>query len=258
LGQSFLADPNLARAIVADAGIRSGDRVLEVGPGLGSLTVVLAGTEADVLAVERDAGLEPALREVLAPFPNVRLEMGDALLIDWEEELSPGDWKMVSNLPYGIAVQLLIGMLEGAPRIREYMIMVQREVGERLAAEPGDDAYGAVTLRVAYRADATLVRRVPAEVFWPRPRVESVLVRLSPRPAQVDVAPEPLFRVIEEGFAERRKTMGNALRRLGVDRASAGAVMEQAGLDADVRAERLGLPEFASLTRILLRDGVIR
>jgi 16S rRNA (adenine1518-N6/adenine1519-N6)-dimethyltransferase len=243
---------------VADAEVGERDQVLEVGPGLGSLTMALAETGAEVFAVERDQALEPALREILAPFPNVHLEMADALLVDWEEALSPGGWKMVSNLPYGIGVQLLIGMLERVPRIGEYVIMVQREAGERLVAGPGEDAYGAVSVRIAYRADATLLRRVPSAVFWPRPRVESVLVRITPRPAPVEVGPEPLFRVVDEGFAERRKTMVNALRRLGVDRSAAGAIMAEVGLHANLRAERLGLPEFAALARILIREGVIR
>ena len=140
LGQSFLADPNLARAIVADAGIGEGDRVLEVGPGLGSLTVALAATGAKVLAVELDRALVPALQEVLAPFPRVRLEVGDALRMDWDAALPAGDWRMVSNLPYNVAVPLLVDMLDRAPRISEYLVMVQREVGERLTAQPGEDA----------------------------------------------------------------------------------------------------------------------
>jgi 16S rRNA (adenine1518-N6/adenine1519-N6)-dimethyltransferase len=148
-------------------------------------------------------------------------------------------------------------MLDRAPRISEYLVMVQREVGERLTAQPGEDAYGAASVRVAYRARAELVRRVPADVFWPRPKVESVTVRLTPRPAPVDVDRGALFRVVEEGFAERRKTMGNALRRLGLDRPSAARVLRAEGLEPDVRAERLGLPEFARLAEALRREGVL-
>jgi 16S rRNA (adenine1518-N6/adenine1519-N6)-dimethyltransferase len=258
LGQSFLADPNLARAIVADAGIVEGDRVLEVGPGLGSLTVALAATGAHVLAVELDRALVPALREVLAPYPLVRLEVGDALKMDWDAALPAGDWTMVSNLPYNVAVPLLVDMLDRGPRITEYLVMVQREVGERLTAQPGEDAYGAASVRVAYRARAELVRRVPADVFWPRPKVESVTVRLNPRPAPVDADRAALFRVIDEGFAERRKTMGNALRRLGLDAPSAGRVLSDSGVEPGIRAERLGLPEFARIAEALRREGVLR
>jgi 16S rRNA (adenine1518-N6/adenine1519-N6)-dimethyltransferase len=243
---------------VADAGIGKGDRVVEVGPGLGSLTVVLAGTGARVLAVERDRALVPALLEVLAPYPLVRLEVRDASKMDWDAELPAGEWTMVSNLPYNVAVPLLMDMLDRGPRITEYLVTVQREVGERLTAQPGEDAYGAVSVRVAYRAHAELVRRIPADVFWPRPRVESVTVRLTPRPAPVEVDRAALFRVIDEGFAERRKTMGNALKRLGLDAPSAARVLSQSGVGPDIRAERLGLAEFARIAEVLRREGVLR
>jgi len=127
-------------------------------------------------------------------------------------------------------------------------VMVQREVGERLAASAGDDAYGAVSVRVAYRAEASLVRRVPASVFWPRPSVDSVLVRLERHATPpVSVDPERLFRVVDEGFAERRKTMRNALRRLGLSAVEAADALERCGLEPNVRAERLSLQDFARL-----------
>ena len=222
--------------------------MLEVGAGLGSLTVALAAAGASVIAVELDRGLLPALEEVLAPWPEVTVRSADALRTDWAGEL-PGDgWKMVSNLPYNVAVPLVAGMLEGVPQIGSFLVMVQREVGERLAAAPGDEAYGAVSVRVAYRAEASLARRVPATVFWPRPGVDSVLVRLVRR-AEPPVAadPERLFRLVEEGFAERRKTMRNALRRFGLSAAEAGEALTRCGLAPDVRAERLSLEDFARL-----------
>jgi 16S rRNA (adenine1518-N6/adenine1519-N6)-dimethyltransferase len=198
------------------------------------------------------------LREVLAPHRLVRLEVGDALKMDWDAALPAGDWTMVSNLPYNVAVPVLVDMLDRGPRITEYLVMVQREVGERLTAKPGDDAYGAASVRVAYRARAELVRRVPADVFWPRPKVESVTVRLTPHPAPVDADRAALFRVVDEGFAERRKTMGNALRRLGLDASSAARVLSESGVESDIRAERLGLPEFARIAEALRREGVLR
>jgi 16S rRNA (adenine1518-N6/adenine1519-N6)-dimethyltransferase len=257
LGQSFLADPNLARAIVADAGVGSDDRVVEVGAGLGSLTVALAATGAEVLAVELDRMLWPALQEVVGGSPRVRVELADALRVEWDAALTPGEWKMVSNLPYNVGVRVLLDMLEGAPRIRDYVVMVQREVGERLTARPGEEAYGAISVRVAYHAEARLLRRVPAQVFWPRPRVESVLVRITPRAAPVGVGEADLFRVVDASFAERRKTMVNALRRLGLGPASARRLMEQAGLEPDVRAERLGLEDFSRIAVALRSEGVV-
>lgn len=231
--------------------------MLEVGAGLGSLTVALAATGATVLALEVDRSLVPALGEVLSPFPNVRLEVRDAMRVDWDLLLGGPGWKMVSNLPYGVSVPLLLDLLERAPAIRDYLVMLQREVGERLVAGPGQEAYGAASVRVAYRAEAEIVRRVPASVFWPRPRVSSVLVRLVPRPAPVEVDEGALFRVVEEGFAERRKTMGNALRRMGLDRSSAARLLEEAGVDPLARAEELGLERFAAIADILLREAVL-
>lgn len=231
--------------------------MLEVGAGLGSLTVALAATRAEVLAVELDRALVPALEEVLASFPNVRLEIGDAMRIDWGSLLEGSGWKMASNLPYNVSVPLLLDLLERVPAIEGYLVMVQREVGERLVAGPGEEAYGAASVRVAYRADAELVRRVPASVFWPRPNVASVLVRLTPRPAMVDVNERALFRVVEEGFAERRKTMGNALRRMGLDRPSASRLLRESGVDPLTRAEDLGLERFAEIADTLVREGVL-
>jgi 16S rRNA (adenine1518-N6/adenine1519-N6)-dimethyltransferase len=240
---------------VADADVREGDLVLEVGAGLGSLTVPLAEAGCRVLAVEVDRGLSDALREVVAPYPNVRIEVADAMRLDWPSTLGQGRWSMVSNLPYNVSVPLLLELLENAPAIERYLVMVQREVGERLVAGPGAEGYGAVSVRVAYRADARVVRRVPADVFWPRPKIDSVLVRLEPRPPTVDVERAALFAVVNEGFAERRKTMANALRRLGRDPASAAEVLRTVGLDPSARAERLGLDDFARITEAMLERG---
>ena len=174
---------------------------------------------------------------------------------EWASLLDAGPWAMVSNLPYNVSVPLLLTLLGSVPAIERYLAMVQLEVGERLVAVPGEEAYGAVSVRVAYHADARLVRRVPADVFWPRPRVDSVLVRMEPREPPVDVDRASLFRVIEQGFAERRKTMTNALRRLGLDAAWAIRIMNASGLDPQTRAERLGLEDFARITRSLLAEG---
>jgi 16S rRNA (adenine1518-N6/adenine1519-N6)-dimethyltransferase len=258
LGQNFIADPNLARAIVADAGVGPGDRVLEVGAGLGSITVALAETGAKVVAVEFDRRLTPALREVVSASSNVRVEQLDAMRVDWRDLL--GDegeerWTMVSNLPYNISVPLMVDLLEGVPQIERFLVMVQREVGERFVARAGDEAYGTVSVRVAYHADAELIRRIPADVFWPRPKVDSVLVRIERRRPPVDVDPVALFAVVEESFAERRKTMANALRRLGLGLPEARRILGESGVDPSTRAERLGLEDFARVTDALVAEG---
>ena len=239
---------------MADAGIRGGDRVVEVGAGLGSLTIPLAETGAEVLAIEVDRGLSRALGEVVGSYPNVRIDVSDAMRTDWATALGAERWSMVSNLLYNVSVPLLLDQLETAP-IDRYVVMVQREVGDRLVTGPGEEAYGAVSVRVAYRADARMLRRVPADVFWPRPKVDSVLVRLDLRPPTVAVDPGALFAVVDEGFAERRKTMANALKRLGRDAADAAEILRSIDLDPGVRAERLGLDEFARIAGAMLERG---
>lgn len=230
--------------------------MLEVGAGLGSLTVALGGAGAEVLAIELDRRLLPALREVVEPYPRVRVEESDATRVDWPALLGAGRWTMCSNLPYNVGVPVTLDLLRDAPGVGTFVIMVQREVGERLVAGPGDAGYGAVSVRVAYRAEAELLRRVPASVFWPRPKVESVLVELRRRSRPAARAPrDALFRVVDAGFAERRKTMRNGLRRLGLSAASAGEALEACGIGARARGEELDLAAFDRLARELIARG---
>jgi 16S rRNA (adenine1518-N6/adenine1519-N6)-dimethyltransferase len=248
LGQHFLIDPNLARAIASDAGVGPGDRVVEVGAGRGSLTRALAEAGAEVLAVEVDPSLLPALEESVTGLRRVRVLHADAKDREWKDELGEDEWVLAANLPYNVATQLVLDTLRDVPQVRRLVVMVQREVGERLVAVPGEKAYGIPSLRVAYRAEGTLVRRVSPSVFWPRPKVESVIVRLVRRdgPA-VDVDEGRLWTVVDAGFAERRKTMRNALRRLGVDGQGADDLLAAAGVDPSARAETLSLEDFARI-----------
>ena len=251
LGQHFLIDPNLARAIVTDASIEDGDRVVEIGAGFGSLTVTLAAAGVGVVAVEVDRRLVGALAEVTAGMPSVRVLHADAMKLDWTAELGAGDgsaWTLCANLPYNIAVPLVLDTLAGVPSIHRWVVMVQREVGERLVAAPGDEHFGAVSLRVAYGSSASVTRRVPAAVFWPRPKVDSVIVRLDrlDRPP-VDVDQASLWRVVDGSFAERRKTMRNALRRLGLGADEADDVLTGAGVATNARPEELDLAAFAAI-----------
>jgi len=221
-----------------------------VGAGLGSLTVALAGAGAEVVAVEADRALIPALEEVVEGLP-VRVVHADAMDADWAELLGEGAWRMASNLPYNVAVPVLMRLLEEAPQVDPLMVMVQREVGERLAAGPGEAAFGAVSLKVAYRAGVRVARRVGPKVFWPEPKVESVILEIERRPPPVATPEEELFRLIDEGFAQRRKMMSSALVRLGLDRDAARAALARAGLDEKVRAEELGLEQFARLAEAI-------
>ena len=231
------------------AGIGPGDHVVEVGAGLGSLTVALARSGAEVVALEIDRALLPPLHEALERATGrIRLEHADAMTADWSRLLhGTGPWTMVANLPYNVAVPLVLRTLDVEPRIERLLIMVQREVGERLAAAPGDDQFGAVSLRVAYRADASVIRKVPRTVFWPQPNVESVLVSVVRRPPPVEVDEASLWRVVRESFAQRRKTMRNALVRLGLTPEEAGRALAGCEIDPRARPEELGLPEFACL-----------
>ena len=233
---------------------------MEIGAGLGSLTVALAATGAEVVAVEFDRRLLPALEEVTEDLDNVEVVHADATDLDWGALLGSGRWSLCANLPYNVATPLLLDLLGGVPQVRDYLVMVQREVGERLAARPGREGYGAVSLKVGYRAEASVVRRVPATVFWPAPKVDSVLVRLIPRdepgsglPEELrDVDPERLFATIDAAFAERRKTMRNAVRRLaGLDAAGSDAVLAAAGVGSSTRPEELDLAAFARVTLAL-------
>lgn len=248
LGQNFLTDPNLARAVAADAGVGPGEQVMEVGAGFGSLTLALAATGARVTAVEFDRVLLPALREVTAGIGNVTVVQGDAMKMDWLALTGDAEWTLCANLPYNIATPLVMDLLAEVPAIRRFIVMVQRETGERLVAEAGEERYGAVSVRVAYAATGRLIRSVPAEVFWPRPSIESVVVRLdrlaSP-PVGVDRA--RLWRVIDVSFAERRKTMRNALRRLGLDAETADRVLTESGVGPSQRPEELSLAAFARI-----------
>jgi 16S rRNA (adenine1518-N6/adenine1519-N6)-dimethyltransferase len=249
LGQNFVADPNTVRRIARLAGVGPGDRVVEVGPGLGSLTVALAETGAEVTAVELDRRLLPVLRSVVEPL-GVRVVEGDAMALDWDEVLG-GDvadggedgWALVANLPYNVATPLVLDLLASVPQIDRMLVMVQREVGERLAAGPGSKAYGIPSVKVAYRAVAEVVGRVPPTVFIPQPRVESALVRLRRLPeAPVDTDPERLFRLVEAGFGQRRKMLRRSLASL-VD----PSAFERAGVRPDARAEELRLDDWARL-----------
>jgi 16S rRNA (adenine1518-N6/adenine1519-N6)-dimethyltransferase len=250
LGQHYLADPNTARKVARLAGIRPGETVLEVGPGLGSLTLALREAGAAVVAVEADARLLPALAEVLDGDPLVRVELGDALRVDLGG-LAPQAGRLVANLPYNIAAGLVLKVLAEAPAVGRLVVMVQREVGERLAAAPGSAAYGAPSAKLAALAEARILAPVSRHVFVPEPRVDSVLLGVDRRqhPAVAGLDHAELVRVIDAAFGQRRKTLRNALRALGLDAAGVEALGEAAGVDLGLRAERLDVVDFAAIAR---------
>ena len=251
LGQNFVTDPNTVRRIARLAGVGPFDKVVEVGAGLGSLTLALAETGATVVAIERDRRLVPVLRQVLAdrsPAATVTVVEADATKLVWDALLVPPErWALVANLPYNVATPLVADLLDGVPAIERMLVMVQREVAERLVARPGDDAYGAVSVKVAYWAEAVLVGTVPSSVFVPRPKVGSALVSITRRPAPAlpacVVAPEDLFRVVRAGFAQRRKMLRRALAGLPVP----PALFAEAGVEPEARAEQLSVQDWGRL-----------
>ena len=253
LGQNFVVDPNTVRRIARLAAVGPGDRVVEIGAGVGSLTLALAETGAEVLAVELDRFLVPVLRTVVEAH-GVRVVEGDALRLDWDEVLGAGDgrpWVLVANLPYNVSTPLVLTLLERAPMIGRMLVMVQREAGERLAAGAGDEAYGAVSVKVAYRAVAKVVGRVPAAVFVPQPKVESVLVSVVRRPTPaVSVDERRLFALVEAGFAHRRKMLRRALAGV-VDEAAFAA----AAIRPEARAEELDVEAWGRLTKCTTSSG---
>ncbi|HEX2273749.1 MAG TPA: 16S rRNA (adenine(1518)-N(6)/adenine(1519)-N(6))-dimethyltransferase RsmA [Acidimicrobiales bacterium] len=245
LGQHFVVDPNTVRRIARLAGVGPGDRVVEVGAGLGALTLALAETGASVTAVEVDRKLLPLLREVVEP-AGVRVVEGDALRLDWDAVLGDERWVLVANLPYNVATPLIADLLDEVRAIERMLVMVQREVAERLAARPGDEAYGAVSVKVAYWATAAVRGRVPPSVFLPPPKVESALVDIRRRaePAVADVDREWLFTLVGTGFGQRRKMLRGSL---------AGVVGREefacAGVRPEARPEELDVAAWGRLAR---------
>jgi 16S rRNA (adenine1518-N6/adenine1519-N6)-dimethyltransferase len=251
LGQNFVVDPNTVRRIARLAGVGPGDPVVEVGAGLGSLTLALAETGAWVTAIELDRHLLPVLQEVVADAGaaggsggTVTVVQADAMTLDWPSLLGDhGGWSLVANLPYNVATPLVLDLLADVPSIERMLVMVQREAGERLVAPAGSRTYGIPSVKVAHAARARIVGHVPASVFLPRPRVDSVLVELirhSRPPVAVDRA--QLFSLVEQGFGQRRKMLRRSL---------AGVVDEEgfarAGVDPTSRPEDLDLEAWARL-----------
>ena len=251
LGQHFVIDPNTVKRIARLAGAAPGDRIVEIGAGCGALTVALADAGAAVLAVEIDERLTGALAEVCADRPVEVLRADATDPASWAPRLGDGaGWKLVANLPYNVATPLLLDTLDGLPQITSMVVMVQREVAERLAAPPGHPAYGLPSLKVACWARAELLGRVPPTVFWPRPRVSSALLAINrlPEPAAGNI--EALYRLATRAFGQRRKMLRRSLR--GV---VAPATFAAAGVDPAARPGELAVGDWSRLARAAGDDG---
>ena len=251
LGQNFLVDETALLRVVDAAGIESGDEVLEVGPGLGGLTRHLADRARQVVAVELDGDLLPPLREVLAPYPNVRLVQGDILALDPAEWMASPGYLVVANIPYYITSALIRHLLEARARPRRLVLTVQREVAERITAVPGEMSL--LALSVQLYGKPQVVAHIPAGSFYPAPKVDSAVVRtdLYPTPLILDPHIPTFFRLAKAGFSQKRKTLRNALSAgLACEPAQAEQLLRTAGIDPQRRAETLSLDEWGQIVAV--------
>lgn len=262
-GQNFIGDPALLERIATVCDWQPGDRALEIGPGAGTLTRVIAREAEEVLAIEIDRRLAPLLEETLADCANVHLVFTDALKADLDALMRDtlgwdGRYKLIANLPYYITTPLIMHVLEDSEKVSELVIMVQKEVGERLCAAPGSKAYGAVTVMVQYAATVARAFDVGRHAFVPAPEVDSTILHLIPyekRPiqAQNDTV---LRRVVKAAFSQRRKTLRNSLSSLGCDKALIKQALEAAGIKDSRRAETLSVAEFVALADAFYEGGL--
>jgi len=244
-GQNFLHDPNTIRRIVAAAHLRPGDVVVEVGPGLGSLTLGLVPAASHVHAVEIDPKLAAALPETAGHPPNLTVHLADAMTVT---TLDPPPTALVANLPYNVAVPVVLHLLAEFPSIEHGLIMVQKEVADRLTAGPGSRVYGVPSVKLAWYAESRQAGRVPPAVFWPVPNVDSGLVAFTRHdPPRADVPREKVFKLVDAAFAQRRKTLRAALAGWAGSAAEAERLLKNAGIDPGARGEQLDVAAFADL-----------
>ena len=256
LGQNFVIDPNTVQRIVRAADVLPTDRVLEVGPGLGSLTLALLQEVSSVIAIEIDPVLAEQLPRTIALHMPDRTEsltliVSDAMKVD----VVPGEpTALVANLPYNVSVPVLLHLLEVVPTIRTALVMVQKEVAERLAADPGSRTYGIPSLKARWYGEVRMAGNIGRNVFWPEPNVDSALVRVDRREQPTcESSREWVFKVIDTAFAQRRKSLRGALAQLAGSPDAAEQALRAAGIDPGRRGEALALPEFIALADSLYR-----
>ena len=259
-GQNFLIDTHVLDKIIRSAEISQEDMVLEIGPGIGTMTQYLACAAGKVIAVEIDRALIPILEDTLDGYDNVRIINGDILKIDLaklvEEENGGRPIKVVANLPYYITTPIIMSLFEGHVPLRSITVMVQKEVADRMQAGPGSKDYGALSLAVQYYAKPEIVANVPPNCFIPRPTVGSAVIRLTcygKKPVQV-TDERKMFALIRASFNQRRKTLVNSIGNapgLGISKEKAAAALERMQLPPTVRGEALTLAQFAALSDLV-------
>jgi 16S rRNA (adenine1518-N6/adenine1519-N6)-dimethyltransferase len=259
LGQNFVHDPNTVRRIVRAADVDPSDIVVEVGPGLGSLTLALLPAVAHVHAVEVDPALAARLPTTVDEYAReyagrLTVHTRDARVVR-ADELRPAPTALVANLPYNVAVPVLLHLLAELPGLRHGLVMVQKEVADRLAAPPGSRVYGVPSVKLAWYASSRLVGRVPGSVFWPVPNVESALVSFVRREPPATVDRVAVFAVVDAAFAQRRKMLRSALAGWAGGPDEAAALLRRAGVDPTVRGEQLGVAQFAAIAAAVTSGG---
>jgi len=252
LGQNFLQDPLALEEIVSAAEIQPTDTVLEIGPGLGSLTRYLAVAVKQVVAVELDSKLLPALQAVLTPYPNVRLIQGDILKLSPKDLIAEKDYLVVANIPYYITSAVIRHLLENDPKPRRIVLTVQKEVAERICAKPGDMSLLALSVQVYGRP--RIAARIPASAFFPAPKVDSAVLSVDIYPAPL-IKPELLnifFKLIKAGFSQKRKTLRNSLSSgLHISPTNAADLLMSVDIDPQRRAEALSIEEWQTLSETI-------
>lgn len=254
LGQNFLVDDSVPRDIVAGADVNKEDLAIEIGPGVGTLTAQLLKTAKRVVAIELDNDLIPILEQELGDNPNFTLIHNDALKVDFNEVIDDEkSVKLVANLPYYVTTPIIVKLLKEGYNFKSLTIMIQKEVAERMNAEPGNKDYGALSLLVQYYCNTSIVRRVPPNCFIPRPKVDSIVIRLDKLDSpKVKVDNEKLFfDIIRNSFNMRRKTLWNGVKSIGPAKEKLEEVFERAGVDPKRRGETLTIQEFATLSNCI-------
>ena len=263
-GQNFLIDPRVLEKIIRAADITEEDWVLEIGPGIGTMTQYLAESAREVVAVEIDRALIPILQDTLSAYDNVTVLNEDIMKVDVgrivRERNQGRPIKVVANLPYYITTPIVMSLLENHVPVQSITIMVQKEVADRMQVGPGTKDYGALSLAVQYYALPEVVAHVPANCFMPRPNVDSTVIRLTryQKPPVEAQDEKHLFALIRASFNQRRKTLANGLANgLGISREQVAAALEEMGLSATVRGEALTLEQFADLSNLLKKDSSV-
>ncbi|NLK44979.1 MAG: 16S rRNA (adenine(1518)-N(6)/adenine(1519)-N(6))-dimethyltransferase RsmA [Tissierellia bacterium] len=257
LGQNFLIDGNIVRKIVEKAKITKEDCVLEIGPGMGTLTEELALSAKKVLAIELDKNLLPILDETLEDYENVEIVHGDVLKVDLEklieEKLDNKPVKVVANLPYYVTTPIITKLLESNLSIDSIIVMVQKEVAERMEAKPGGKDYGSLSVFVNFYSIPEIIINVPKTVFMPQPKIDSAVIKLNIKKDLPDIDKDKFFKIVKAAFSKRRKTLLNALSSYGfsIDKEVIKETLEQLNIKPEIRAENLSIEDFIKISKSL-------